>query len=80
MILLWNGYESCVNWPGGRESSRGLEIRNDCSVYKGKGEREVCGNHRGICLLSVIGKIYGRILIDRVRYITGAGWGRTGGI
>ena len=39
-------------------------------LYKGKGERDVCGNHRGICLLSVIGKIYGRILIDRVRYIT----------
>ena len=38
-------------------------------LYKGKGEREVCGNHRGICLLSVIGKIYGRILTDRVRYI-----------
>ena len=39
-------------------------------LYKGKGEREVCGNHRGICLLSVIGKIYGRILINRVREIT----------
>ncbi len=40
-------------------------------LYKGKGEREVCGNHRGICLLSIVGKIYSRIVIDRVRNITG---------
>ena len=39
-------------------------------LYKAKGEREVCRNHRGICLLSVIGKIYGKILINRVREIT----------
>ncbi len=30
-------------------------------LYKGKGSREECNNYRGISLLSVPGKIYGRI-------------------
>ena len=33
-------------------------------LYKGKGERNECKNYRGINLLSVVGKIYSRILID----------------
>ncbi|MCP4337615.1 MAG: reverse transcriptase family protein, partial [Desulfobulbaceae bacterium] len=36
-------------------------------LYKGKGERGVCGNYRGICLLSVVGKVYCRVVIERVR-------------
>ncbi len=31
-------------------------------IYKGKGKREECNSYRGISLLSVPGKIYGRIL------------------
>ncbi len=31
-------------------------------LYKGKGSRSECGNYRGISLLSVPGKVYGRIL------------------
>ncbi len=30
----------------------------------------MCGSHRGICVLSIFGKIYNRIIIDRVRNIT----------
>ena len=41
------------------------------SLYKGKGERNKCKNCRGISLLSVVGKIYSRILVDRVRRVTG---------
>ena len=40
-------------------------------LYKGNGERTECKNHRGISLLSVIGKIYAGILVDRVRRVTG---------
>ena len=35
-------------------------------LYKGKGKRTECGNYRGISLLSVVGKIYAGILVDRV--------------
>ena len=36
-------------------------------LYKGKGDRYECSNSRGINLLSVEGKVYGRVLIKRVR-------------
>ena len=35
-------------------------------LYKGKGDRRECGSYRGISLLSVVGKVYGRVLIERV--------------
>ena len=36
-------------------------------LYKGKGDVCECGNSRGISLLSVVGKVYGRVLINRIR-------------
>ena len=39
-------------------------------LYKGKGDRNDCKNYRGISLLSIPGKVYGRILIERVRVLT----------
>ena len=40
-------------------------------LYKGKGERAECKNYRGISLISVVGKIYAGILVDRVHRVTG---------
>ena len=40
-------------------------------LYKDKGERADCKNYRGINFLNVVGKIYVRILIDRVGIVTG---------
>ena len=40
-------------------------------LYKGKGERTKCKNYRGISLLSLVGKIYAGILVDRVPRVTG---------
>ena len=40
-------------------------------MYKNKCERNECGNYRGISLLSVVGKIYAGILINRVWRVTG---------
>ena len=40
-------------------------------LYKCKGEGTECKNYRGITLLSVVGKIYPEILVDRVRRGTG---------
>ena len=36
-------------------------------LYKGKGDRRECGNYRDISLLSVPGKIFARVLLDRIR-------------
>ena len=35
--------------------------------YEGKGDVYECSNFRGISSLSVVGKVYGRILIKRIR-------------
>ena len=39
-------------------------------LYKGKGDRSDCKNYRGISLLSIPGKVYGRVLIERIRSLT----------
>ena len=39
-------------------------------LYKGKGERMECSNYRSISLLSVVGKIYGAFIVDRVLKVT----------
>nr|VZI48544.1 unnamed protein product [Spirometra erinaceieuropaei] len=35
-------------------------------LYKRKGNRQVCDNHRGISLLNITGKIFARILLNRL--------------
>ena len=46
-----------------------MDWRGACIVplYKGKGDKCECSNSRGISLLSVVGKLFGRVLIKRVR-------------
>ena len=36
-------------------------------IYKDKGDVHECSNFRGISLLSLVGKVYGRVLINRIR-------------
>ena len=36
-------------------------------LYKGKGVKCECSNSRGIGLLSVVSKLFGRVLLKRVR-------------
>ena len=40
-------------------------------LYKLKGEKSECKNYRGISLLSMVGKIYVGIPVDRVHWMTG---------
>ena len=40
-------------------------------LHKGKGEIIKCKNYRGLSLLSMVGKIYADILVDRVCNMTG---------
>ena len=46
-----------------------MDWRGACIVplYKWKGDKCECSNSRGISLLSVVGKLFGRVLIKRVR-------------
>ena len=46
-----------------------MDWRGACMVllYKGKGDNCECSNTRGISLLSVVGKQFGRVLIKTVR-------------
>ncbi len=39
-------------------------------LYKGKGSRSECSSYKGISLLSVQGKVYGRILTERPMEVT----------
>ncbi len=40
------------------------------SVYKGKGRRGECGSYKGKSLLSIAGKVYGKVIIARVQRLT----------
>ena len=46
-----------------------MDWRGACIVplYKGNGDKCECSNSRGISMLSVVGKLFGRVLIKRVR-------------
>ena len=46
-----------------------MDWRGACilPLYKGKSDKCECSNSRGISLLSVVGKLCGRVLIKRVR-------------
>ena len=46
-----------------------MDWRGACIVplHKRKGDKCECSNSRGISLLSVVGKLFGRVLIKRVR-------------
>ena len=39
-------------------------------LFKGKGCNDECKNYKGISLLSVAGKVYARVLMERVRKIS----------
>ena len=37
------------------------------TLYKNKGERSDCNNYRGISLLSIVGKVYARVILSRLQ-------------
>ena len=39
-------------------------------IYKGKGDRNECKNYKEISLLSIPGKVYGMVLIEKLKCIT----------
>ena len=37
------------------------------TLYKNKGERSDCNNYRGISLLSIVGKVFVRVILVRLQ-------------
>ena len=68
-IVYWLGRILNACWREGRVPQ---DWQDACLVpiYKGKGDKMNCSNYRGISLLSVVGKLYGRVLIERVKQVT----------
>ena len=46
------------------DRKRGLVV----PLWKGKGDRQDSNNYRGVTLLSMTGKVFARIILDRVRH------------
>jgi len=75
-----------LKYAGTRLKEKLLELYNTCLeemallqnfkdaliviIYKKKGERSECGNHRGISLLSIAGKMLAKIVLNRIRSIS----------
>ncbi|XP_033124302.1 uncharacterized protein LOC117122714 [Anneissia japonica] len=43
-----------------------LKDANIITLYKNKGDRGNCDNYRGISLLSIVGKVFGRVVFERL--------------
>ncbi len=74
IVVDWTVWICNLAW----EQSKVLEDWRKAIIvplYNGKGNIEECNNYRGISLLSVPGKIYGRILNERMMKITDKGVG-----
>eukprot|EP00923_Selenidium_pygospionis_P040756 GHVN01070515.1.p1 GENE.GHVN01070515.1~~GHVN01070515.1.p1 ORF type:complete len:1235 (-),score=133.71 GHVN01070515.1:257-3961(-) len=59
---VWESEMVPLEWKAGRV----------IPIYKGKGDRELCENHRGITLLIVAGKIFTKVLAARVKVLVEA--------
>ena len=57
--LIWNTEGIPEDWR------RGIIL----PLYTGKGDRSECWNYRGITLLSVRGKVFARVLLERMRLV-----------
>ena len=42
---------------------------NIITLYKNKGDRSDCNNYRGISLLSIIGKVFARVILKRLQVL-----------
>ncbi|KAI8516527.1 hypothetical protein Bbelb_051080 [Branchiostoma belcheri] len=56
----------CQCWEEG-EIPQDLKDSNIITLYKNKGDRSDCNNYRGISLLSIVGKIFARVVLGRLQ-------------
>ena len=52
-----------------REVPKDMRDSVICTLYKNKGDRSDCNNHRGISLLSIVGKCFARIVLKRLQKV-----------
>ena len=55
-----------VFWVNGQLPRDDVDVANIIHLYKNKGDRSSCDNHRGISVLSIAGKILARIMLNRI--------------
>ena len=55
----------CQCWQEGAVS-QDMRDAKIITLYKNKGERSVCDNYRGISLLSIVGKVFARVILIRL--------------
>ena len=58
----------CLCWREG-EVPRDMRDANVVTLYKNKGNRGNCNNYRGISLLSVVGKVFARVVLKRLQVL-----------
>ncbi len=69
VVTKWMVKICQVSWDGGvvpADWTKAVIV----PVYKGKGRTGDCGSYRGISLLSVPGKVYGKVITERVQQLT----------
>lgn len=44
-----------------------MRDRNIATLYKNKRDRSDCNNYRGISLLSIVGKVFARVVLNRLQ-------------
>ena len=59
----------CEVWNGAPVHQDWIDAILVC-LYKGKGQKSECGNYRGISLLEAVGKVFSKLLLNRLtKYI-----------
>ena len=46
-----------------------VRYANIVTLYKNKGDRSDCNNYRGISLLSVVGKVFARVVLTKLQML-----------
>ena len=68
-VVEWLHWICCLAWEQGVVPDEWV-MAIIVPIYKGKGCRSECSSYRGVSLLSIPGKVYGMVLIERVKDIT----------
>ena len=56
----------CQCWEEGAVP-QDMRDANIVTLYKNKGDRSDCNNYRGISLLSIVGKVFARVILNRLQ-------------